>query len=45
MKYEAEILYLEIIYDSDFDYRIEICVIQKKLVEFDEVVILKTRKT
>ena len=44
MKNEAEIWSLEVIYDDDFDYDIKI-LINWQLIEFVDVIILKTMKT
>ena len=47
MKYEAEICYVEVFYYADFDYGMEIrnSNQQSKSIKFDDVIILKTRKT
>ena len=45
MKYEAEIWCLEVIYDDDFDYDIKNFNQLAKLIEFVDVIILKTMKT
>ena len=45
MKYEAQIWNLEVICDADFDSVVLKVSSNDKIIEFDDVIILKTMKT